>query len=106
MGRVDGATCRVAAPLVRRGGVAELLGRDLLVVRLAEVSGVVVLVAATQGQRVDMVDAGGELGAALSQAHLAQPVRPLQAALALALAGATAQAFNRHSALGQRLGPP
>jgi hypothetical protein len=60
--------------------VAELLGRDLEVMRIAEVSCVPVLVAAAQRQRLDVVDHRRHRGPACRQAHLAQTVGALQAA--------------------------
>lgn len=41
-----------------RDGKAELLGRDLVVMRPAEVAGVVVVVGAAQGERDGVVDDG------------------------------------------------
>lgn len=43
--------------------VAELLGGDLDVAWIAKVAGVVVLIAATKGERNDVIDDGGDGGA-------------------------------------------
>ena len=52
--------------------MAELLGSHLVVAFVAEVTGVVVLVAAPKGKRLDVVDDGRELHAVTSLAQLAE----------------------------------
>jgi hypothetical protein len=52
--------------------MAELLGSHLEVAFVAEVAGVVVLVAASKGKRLDVVDDGRELHAVTSLAQLAK----------------------------------
>lgn len=52
--------------------MSELLGGDLVVAVVAEVAGVVVLVAASESQRLDMIDDGSELHAVTVLAQLAE----------------------------------
>lgn len=82
--------------------VTELLDRDLLVVRLAQIAGVVVDVETTKRQRPNVVDHVGRPGKPFGEAVLAQPVGPLQPPKPLSDAGATAKPFarrQRHQAL-------
>lgn len=70
----------------------ELLGGDLVMAVVAEVAGVVVLVAATESQRLDVVDDGSELHAVTIMAQLAEASRPSHASLPLTLACSTTEA--------------
>lgn len=75
--------------------VAELLDRHLLVVRLAQVSGVGVDVEATERQRPSVVDHVGRPGQPFGEAVLAQSVGPLQPPKPLSDTGAAAEPLAR-----------
>ncbi|MFA7505282.1 MAG: hypothetical protein WCZ28_11330 [Burkholderiaceae bacterium] len=74
--------------------MAELLGRDLEVAIPAQVAGVAVLVAAAQGERLDVIDDDSEGGAPFGLAAFAQAIGPPQPAGALPLACAAAQPLD------------
>lgn len=76
--------------------MAELLGGHLEVAFVAEVASVVVLVAASKGKRLDMVDDGRELHAVTSLAQLAEAGRSGHAPLTLTLPSPTAEALGGH----------
>ena len=83
------------APGAVRHLVPELLDRHLLVVRFAQVAGVVVNVEAAKRQRPDMVDHVGRPGQPFGEAVLAQPIGPLQPPEPLSDAGAAAKPLAR-----------
>ncbi len=76
--------------------MAELLGGHLEVAFVAEVAGVVVLVAASKGERLDVVDDRRELHAVTSLAQLAEASRSGHAPLPLTLPSPTAEALDGH----------
>jgi hypothetical protein len=97
----------VNAALALRHVETELLGGDLLVMIDAKVARVAVDVGATVGQRLDMVDARRDGGAAKRETHLAKAVGAGEASLAVALAGPAALAFNHsQSPIEEKCGPP
>lgn len=59
---------------MHRCGMTELFGRDIEVAGIAKVAGVLVIVAAAQGKRVDVIDDGGNACTACLGAALAKPV--------------------------------
>nr|WP_050810891.1 hypothetical protein [Sphingomonas echinoides] len=65
--------------------VPKLLGCHLEVMRLAQIAGVAVLVAATVIERLDVINAGRLGDAPEPQTHLAEAIGALEAAQALCL---------------------
>ncbi len=76
--------------------MTELFSCYLSVAVIAKVAGVVVLVAASKGKRLDVVDDGRELHAVTSLAQLAQAGRSGHAPLPLTLPSPTAEALDGH----------
>lgn len=91
MVRAGRSTATIDALALHRRAMPELKRGGISMARIAQVARVAVLVAATQRQWLDVVDDGGEHGEAALAAPFAQPVRAIEAALALTLASSAAQ---------------
>ena len=90
------ATIAPDALASHRRTLTELLRGRLAMARVAEVARVAVLVAATQRQRLLVVDHGSEAGDATRVAPFAKAFRTIEAALALPLPCPPPQALHDH----------
>lgn len=82
---------------------AELFGGNEVMMRVAEVAGILVLIATAKGKWQFVVHHCREPCNAFSETHFAQAVGALQPALPLSLTSATAKPLDNHGLEGCRL---
>ena len=91
---IERLAVRIDAAFAARHLMAELFGRHLAVVFVAEVARVAVEIAAAMRERLDVIDHCRGPRTPCLMAVLAKAVRPLQPPQPLRLAGAAAETFD------------